>query len=273
MRLRLELGYDGAGFSGWARQPGRRTVQGELETALGRVLRLESVSVTCAGRTDAGVHARGQVVHVDVPDTVPDAVPEPVVDAALARRLNSALPDDVAVRDVAVAAAGFDARFSAIWRRYVYRICDQAHCLDPLRRGQVLAWRRPVSAVLMGDAAAGLLGEHDFAAFCRPREGASTVRTLLRLEPVRTEGLVEVTVVADAFCHHMVRALMGALVAVGEGRFPIDEPARILAAGMRDPRVQVLPARGLTLEEIGYPDDDQLAARAQQARAHRGEPA
>jgi len=269
VRLRLELGYDGAGFSGWARQPGRRTVQGELETALGRVLRLESVSVTCAGRTDAGVHARGQVVHVDVPDTVSEAV----ADSALARRLNSALPVDVAVRDVAVAPAGFDARFSAIWRRYVYRICDQAHCLDPLQRGQVLAWRRPVSTTLMVDAAAGLLGEHDFAAYCRPREGASTVRTLLRLEPLRTKGRVEVTVVADAFCHHMVRALMGALVAVGEGRLPVEEPSRILAAGVRDPRVQVLPAHGLTLEEIGYPDDEQLTARAQQARARRGEPA
>jgi len=265
VRLRLDLGYDGSGFSGWARQPGRRTVQDEVETALGRVLRLDSVAVTCAGRTDSGVHARGQVVHVDVPDTAVDG-------SALARRVNSALPDDVVVRAVTVAPAGFDARFSASWRRYVYRLCDQPHCLDPLRRGHVLAWRRPVSSVLMNDAAAALIGEHDFAAFCRPREGASTIRTLLRLEPMRPHGVVEVTVVADAFCHHMVRALMGALLAVGEGRLPVDEPARILAARRRDSRVQVLPAHGLTLEEVGYPPDDALAARAEQARSRR-EPA
>ncbi len=265
MRLRLDLGYDGSGFSGWALQPGRRTVQGELETALGRVLRVDAVTVTCAGRTDAGVHARGQVVHVDVPDSV-----EP--DDALTRRVNSALPDDVVVRDVVVAPAGFDARFSAIWRRYVYRICDQSQRGDPLLRGHVLAWRRPLNTVLMSDAASGLVGAHDFAAFCRPRDGATTVRTVLRLEPMRPDGLVEVTVVADAFCHHMVRALVGALVAVGEGRLAVEEPARILAGGRRDPRVQVLPAHGLTLEEVGYPPDEELAGRAQQARSRRVQP-
>lgn len=264
MRLRLDLAYDGAGFSGWARQPGRRTVQGELETALGRVLRPGTVAVTCAGRTDAGVHARGQVAHADVADTV-------VVDATLAPRLNAALSDDLAVREVARAAAGFDARFSALWRRYVYRICDRPAVLDPLLRRHVLSWRRPVSDLLMSDAAAELVGQHDFAAYCRPREGATTVRTLLQLEPLRSRGVVEVTVVADAFCHQMVRALVGALLAVGEGRLGVQEPARILAGQRRDPRVQVLPAHGLTLEEVGYPADDQLAARAAQARTRRGE--
>lgn len=265
MRLRLELAYDGARFSGWARQPGRRTVQGELEAALGRVLRLRPVAVTCAGRTDAGVHARGQVAHVDVPDTV--------VETTLARRLNGALPDDVAVRAAATAPAGFDARFSALWRRYVYRICDQPDVLDPLRRGHVLTWRRPIGAMAMNAAVAGLVGRHDFAAYCRPRQGATTVRTLQRLEPMRSRGLVEVTVVADAFCHRMVRALVGALVAVGEGRLEVDEPARILAAQRRDPRVQVLPAHGLTLEEVGYPAGDELATRAAQARSRREEQA
>ncbi len=267
MRLRLDVAYDGAGFSGWARQPGLRTVEGELETALARALRVESVALTCAGRTDAGVHARGQVAHADLAESA-------VVDEALPRRLNAALPDDVVVRSVAEAPRGFDARFSAVWRRYVYRVCDRPDRLDPLRRHEVLGWRRPVDVAAMGEAAGGLLGEHDFAAFCRRRAGASTVRTLLRLEPVRQgEGLVETTVVADAFCHSMVRALMGALLAVGEGRLPADEPARLLAGGVRDPRVEVLPGHGLTLEEVGYPPDDELAARAEQARARRGDPA
>ena len=226
------------------------------------MLRSGPVAVTCAGRTDAGVHARGQVAHVDVPGPVH-------VGGALTRRLDAALPDDVVARAVAPAPDGFDARFSAVWRRYVYRICDRPELLDPLRRGHVLSWRRPVSAARMSEAAGALLGEHDFAAYCRPREGASTVRTLQRLAPLRARDLVEVTVVADAFCHSMVRALVGALVAVGEGRLPVDEPARVLAARVRDPRVQVLPAHGLTLEEVGYPPDEQLAARAGQARARR----
>ena len=171
-----------------------------------------------------------------------------------------------------MAPAGFDARFSALWRRYVYRICDQPQRPRPAaaraRAGLAPAGQRDAD----GQAAAGLLGEHDFAAYCRPREGASTVRTLLRLEPLRTDGLVEVTVVADAFCHSMVRALVGALVAVGEGRLPVDEPARILAGGGRDPRVQVLPAHGLTLEEVGYPPTSSWRPGPSRRAARRGEP-
>jgi len=242
-------------------------VQAELESALGRVLRLDQVAVTCAGRTDAGVHARGQVVHVDVHGEV-EARPG-VAEASLLRRLNAVLPDDVVVRRASVAPPGFDARFSAVWRRYVYRICDQPDCLDPLQRRSTLVWRRPVSTMLMADAVEGLLGEHDFAAYCRSRAGATTIRTLLQLQPLRPRGLVEVTVVADAFCHSMVRALVGALLAVGDGRLGLDEPARILAGCRRDPRVQVLPAHGLTLEEVGYPPDSRLAERAVQARSRR----
>ncbi len=243
-------------------------MQDQLEAALTRILRLDKVAVTCAGRTDAGVHARGQVVHADVPAGSLGATRD-VADAVLLRRLNAVLPDDVVAHSVAVAPPGFDARFSAAWRRYVYRICDQPHCLDPLQRRSTLVWRRPVSTMRMADAVDGLLGEHDFAAYCRSRAGATTVRTLLQLEPLRPRGLVEVTVVADAFCHSMVRGLVGALVAVGEGRLGLDEPARILAGCRRDPRVQVLPAHGLTLEEVGYPPDRQLAERAQQARSRR----
>ena len=275
MRLRIDLAYDGAGFSGWATQPGRRTVQGDLESALTRVLRTP-VAVVCAGRTDAGVHARGQVTHCDVGEDVllasagrSAAPPAEVV----TRRLNGVLTDDVAVRRVSVAPAGFDARFSALWRRYVYRIVDDPARLDPLRRGFVLAWPRPLDVPAMTVASAALAGEHDFAAFCKPRPGASTVRTLHRLSWDRSaDGVLAGTVQADAFCHHMVRSLVGCLVAIGEGRRPPDWAARVLAAGVRDPAVRVLPAHGLTLEEVGYPPADGLAARAAAARAVRSLP-
>ncbi|MGH3498582.1 MAG: tRNA pseudouridine(38-40) synthase TruA [Nocardioidaceae bacterium] len=260
-RLRIDLSYDGSEFSGWARQPGLRTVQGEVEAALAQVLRLPSVDLTCAGRTDAGVHARGQVCHADLPE----------VDLAqLARRIRSMLPDDIAVGAIAVVEPGFDARFSALWRRYAYRICDSPGGLDPLRRREVLAWRRALDHDAMNTAAAPLLGEHDFAAFCRRRPGATTVRTMLELHCSRNDdGLVECTVIADAFCHQMVRSLVGALVAVGEGRHEVAAPSGALRAGVRDSRFTVLPAHGLTLEEVAYPSPDQLTRRAEQARTVR----
>ena len=262
VRLRLDVAYDGTGFSGWAAQPGRRTVQGELEQALQRVLRVETAALTCAGRTDAGVHARGQVCHVDL-ELQPDT-------DELRRRLASALPFDVRVREVSVAPQGFDARFSAVWRRYVYRSTDDQAAADPLERHHVLAWKHPLDVDAMNIASERLLGEHEFAAFCRRRDGATTIRTLLRLESGRrADGLIKTTVVADAFCHSMVRALMGALIGVGEGRLAAEEPARILAAGVRDPRVTVVPPHGLTLEQVGYPPPERLAERARTARARR----
>ncbi len=273
MRLRLDLAYDGGDFHGWAAQPGLRTVQGTVESALALVLGQDSVAVTCAGRTDTGVHARGQVGHVDVPghavaDAAGRAPGEPA--RALARRLNAVLPDDVRVRRTAVAAEGFDARFSALWRRYAYRIADQPESADPLRRGHVLAWRRPLRFDAMSAAAAALVGEHDFAAFCRRREGASTVRRLLELSLRReADQTLTATVRADAFCHHMVRAVVGCLVAVGEGRRAPGWAAEVLGRQVRDAAVTVLPARGLTLEEVGYPADAGLAQRAAQTRRVR----
>ena len=262
VRLRLDVSYDGTDFSGWAAQPGRRTVQGELERALAAVLRVDAVAVTCAGRTDAGVHARGQVCHVDVP-----TAPEP---AALRRRLAGALPADVRVRGVAVAPEGFDARFSALWRRYAYRICDDPAAADPLQRHRVLLWKRPLDAALMNQACQPLLGDRDFAAYCRGREGATTVRTLRELIWARREdGVLEARVIADAFCHSMVRALVGAAVAVGEGRLAPEIPRQVLDAGVRDPRITVVPPHGLTLEEVAYPPDADLAARAAQASSRR----
>jgi tRNA pseudouridine38-40 synthase len=264
-RLRLDLAYDGTDFSGWAAQPGLRTVQGTLEDALARVLRLSDVSLTVAGRTDAGVHARGQVAHVDLPTPAVAAMPP----AALVSRLARLLSEDVRVVRADIAPAGFDARFSALWRRYAYRIVDDPVTADPLGRRTTLPWPRRLDATAMADAAARLLGEHDFAAFCRRREGATTVRTLLHLDVKRDGVQVVADIRADAFCHSMVRSLVGALVAVGEGRREIEWPAAVLAARVRDAGVTVLPARGLTLEEVGYPDDAALAARAVETRSVR----
>lgn len=266
VRLRLDIGYDGTDFSGWARQPDRRTVQGVIEEALGRVLRLDPPpALTVAGRTDAGVHARGQVAHVDVPERAYAAVSNRLV-----HRLAGLLPPDVRVWRIAVAPRGFDARFSALWRRYSYRICDRPPTLDPLRRWDTVRHRRELDVAAMHAASARLTGLHDFAAYCRPREGATTVRTLLEFGWRRDrDGTVVATVRADAFCHSMVRALVGAAVAVGEGRRPVDWPREVLDARRRDPAVTVMPAHGLCLEEIAYPPDDELAARAQQARSAR----
>lgn len=271
MRLRIDLAYDGSGFHGWARQDGLRTVQGDLESALDTVLRTTGTSLTVAGRTDTGVHARGQVAHLDVDDDLLAAsagrVAAPV--DSLLRRLNGVLEADVRIHRIVPAPAGFDARFSAVWRRYCYRIADTAATVDPLTRGHVLAWPRPLDLALMNDAAAGLVGEHDFAAFCRKREGATTIRSLLELSWTRVDGVAEGTVRADAFCHNMVRALVGCLIAVGEGRRDPAWAAEVLAAGVRDPAVTVVHPHGLTLEEVGYPSDDELADQAERSRVVR----
>jgi tRNA pseudouridine38-40 synthase len=233
-------------------------VQGALEDALAVVLRLDAApTLTVAGRTDAGVHARGQVAQVDVPTEHEN----------LARHLNGVLPPDIRVRDVTVAPEGFDARFSALSRRYSYRVADGF--VDPLRRHDTVAHGKTLDLVVMNDASALLLGEHDFAAYCRQREGASTVRRLLRLDWQRDDGVAVATVEADAFCHSMVRALVGALLAVGDGRRPVGWPGDVLAARVRDSAVTVAPAHGLTLEEVRYPDDEQLAARAEETRRLR----
>jgi tRNA pseudouridine38-40 synthase len=269
VRVRLDIGYDGTGFSGWARQPGQRTVQGTLEEALTRVLGLaEPAALTVAGRTDAGVHARGQVAHADIPA---DRWAEGEHTAV--RRLARLLPPDVRVHGLAPAPPGFDARFSAIWRRYAYRVCDDLALADPLARHATLWYRGRLDVAAMNQAAQGCLGEHDFAAFCRRRDGASTVRTLLRLDWARPGPAgAEATVVADAFCHNMVRALVGALLKVGDGSRPPSWPAQVLAARVRDSAAPVVAPHGLCLEEVGYPADADLAARATAARNLRTAP-
>jgi tRNA pseudouridine38-40 synthase len=269
VRVRIDLAYDGTDFSGWATQPGQRTVQGELSLVLGHVLRLpEPVRLTVAGRTDTGVHARGQVAHADLPAQAWEAH-----GAAVLRRLARALPPDIRVRAIAPAPDGFDARFAALWRRYAYRICDHPAEADPLRRHDTLWNPRPLDLTAMNEAAALLVGEHDFAAFCRRREGATTVRALLRLDWQRDAAGVAVgVVVADAFCHNMVRALVGALLPVGEGSRPPTWPSQVLTAAVRDPAVRVVSPHGLCLEEVRYPDPDQLAARAAVTRRVRALP-
>ncbi|WP_036555548.1 tRNA pseudouridine(38-40) synthase TruA [Nocardioides insulae] len=273
MRIRIDLAYDGSDFHGWATQPKLRTVQGTLEAALATALRVPEQRVVCAGRTDTGVHARGQVIHLDVePDDLVASAgrsPHPPLEA-LVRRLNGILPTDIRIRSAVEAAPGFDARFSALERRYVYRVADRPGSLDPLRRTHVIPWPRPLDLSAMNVASSDLLGLHDFASFCRPREGATTIRTLARFTWARDSGgVAEATVVADAFCHSMVRALVGCLLTVGEGRRDPAWAGRVLHAGRRDQGVSVAPAAGLTLEEVAYPPDEGLLRRAEQTRARR----
>jgi tRNA pseudouridine38-40 synthase len=248
-------------------------VAGTLRAALGTVLRLpEPPTLTVAGRTDAGVHARGQVCHLDVPEVTRGALAgrsTRTPEHALRDRLTGVLPPDVVVREVRVVPDVFDARFAATGRAYRYRVADTAHRPDPLRRD--VAWHpRHLDERAMHEAAQTLVGERDFAAFCRPRPGSSTVRTLTRLHCARAQpGLVTVDAQADAFCHHQVRALVGALLAVGEGRRAVGWPAQVLAAGVRDGAVAVAPATGLTLEWVDYPPDDQLVAQVARTRRRR----
>ncbi|WP_425438767.1 tRNA pseudouridine(38-40) synthase TruA [Propionibacterium cyclohexanicum] len=264
-RLRLDIGYDGSGFRGWAAQPGQRTVQGLLTEWIDRLVRNRPpTQLVVAGRTDAGVHARGQVAHIDLPLEVdPDD---------LGHRLARVLPPDVVVTRVSVAPADFDARFAALWRRYVYRLWDDNSVPDPLVRHHVVRVPGSLDPQLMTMAGSRLLGLRDFVAFSKHRDGATTIRTLLECRAGRGEDRchgVELTVRADAFCHSMVRSLTGALVAVGSGRRPLDWIDEVASSTRRHGAVRVMPAAGLCLEEVAYPPPDQLATRVGQSRAVR----
>ena len=289
-RIRLDLAYDGTFFSGWAAQPGLRTVEGVLTSALVTVLR-EPVRLTVAGRTDAGVHAAAQVVHFDASteawaalpgrsDRLPEAALLTRLAGVLAREAQVSLPrtprgaGDVVVTGARSVPQAFDARFGALSRRYTYRIADAAASRDPARRATVLWLPDRLDVRAMGASAVPLLGEHDFLSYCKPRQGATTIRTLRTLTWRRAaggpdSGLVVLTVVADAFCHSMVRSLVGAGLAVGQGRKPVTWPGELLAARTRDGAAPVAPPHGLTLEEVTYPADDELAAQAERARTTR----
>ena len=321
-RWRLDISYDGANFSGWARQPHLRTVQGELETWIPRVLRLDRPTpLTVAGRTDSGVHARGQVAHIDLPDGL-----DPRAD--LHRRLPRVLDPDLVVREITEVPSTFDARFSALWRRYVYRVWDADSVPDPLLRSHVVTVRERLDLDALNSAGQSLLGLRDFAAFCKHREGATTIRTLMDCHAVRrgsnhddplpdqhagpthggettqdcmarssttrscmtrdeaesrpinvtrstgadeAAGTIDITILADAFCHSMVRSLVGALTTVASGKRDQAWLDEVMTSSRRHSSVLVMPAAGLTLEEVGYPDEDGLAARAAQARARRSQ--
>ncbi|MFJ9345679.1 tRNA pseudouridine(38-40) synthase TruA [Streptomyces sp. NPDC101237] len=268
VRVRLDLSYDGSAFHGWAKQAGgKRTVQAEIEDALRVVTRSQGAAydLTVAGRTDAGVHARGQVAHVDLPAGVWEEQRE-----KLLKRLAGRLPKDVRVWALAEAPEGFNARFAALWRRYVYRVGDRPGGVDPLLRNHVLwhDWELDVDA--MDAAARSLIGEHDFAAYAKKREGATTIREILAFGASRrADGVVEIEVRADAFCHNQVRSMVGALLFVGDGHRGVEWPRKVLDAGVRDSAVHVVRPHGLTLEEVAYPAADQLLARQREARRVR----
>jgi len=280
-RFRLDIAYQGTDFNGWGRQPEQRTVQGELEAALATIFRRagDPPALTVAGRTDAGVHARGQVAHVDLaPEQLatlrkPHGKRPPLTPhEALARRLNGILGPvaDVVVLRAGEAPAGFDARFSALWRRYEYRVADRLALRDPLQRHRTAWVSADLDADAMDLAAHGLLGLHDFASYCKAREGATTIRTLLNFSWRRDDdGVLVGEVVADAFCHSMVRALVGACVEVGEGSLTPGDLVELRDARARTSAFKVMPARGLTLIEVGYPEDAELALRAEQTRGLR----
>ncbi|MEU8259934.1 tRNA pseudouridine(38-40) synthase TruA [Micromonospora sp. NPDC048999] len=257
-RLRLDVSYDGTDFSGWAAQPARRTVAGMLVETLDLVLGAGTATgLTVAGRTDAGVHATGQVCHLDLPAEVWRQH-----EGRLLRRLARLLPPDVRVRAMAEVPADFDARFSATFRRYEYRVTDAPWGAEPLRRTDTLAWPRPLDVAALNDAAAGLVGEHDFAAYCRRKENATTLREVTRLDWRRDpDGILVATVQADAFCQNMVRSLVGAMLVAGDGRRPVEWPAGLLTRRERSSEVTVAPAHGLALVEVGYPADPAEYAR------------
>jgi tRNA pseudouridine38-40 synthase len=266
IRLRLDVSYDGTDFSGWAAQPGRRTVAGVLVEAFGRLLGPGAVlGLTVAGRTDAGVHATGQVCHVDLP-----AVAWETLAGSLLRRLAAVMPADARVRAVTPVPPTFDARFSATFRRYEYRVTDVPWGPEPLRRHDTLGWVRPLDLDRLNAAAIGLVGEHDYAAYCKRKENATTVRAITRLDWRRDpDGICVATVQADAFCQSMVRSLVGAMLSVGDGRRDLAWPGTLLTLRERSSEVTVAPAHGLTLIAVGYPDVAEYAARAEATRRMR----
>ena len=266
-RLRLDIAYDGTHFFGWATQPGHRTLQDLIEEAISRISQTNIDSIV-AGRTDAGVHATGQVIHVDVPDAMFD---RDLTYLDLRYKLNRILDEDVRIMNVSDAPQGFHARFSALRRYYSYKILDNNDVIAPLSRHDVASWYRPLDADRMNEASALLLGHHDFAAFCKFKVGGTTIRTLEKYEWHRSdEGLLVADVVADAFCYSMVRNLVGAVVCVADGRQSPAWIAQLLANRERVSDSLVFPARGLTLYQVDYPNNDQLLERAKITVAKRG---
>ena len=264
-RLRLDISYDGTNFSGWGIQPDRRTVQQAIEEAIRTVAQSKAETIV-AGRTDAGVHATGQVIHVDLPESLE------LTD--LAYKLNRILDEDIRINQIQIAPPAFHARFSALRRYYEYRILDENKVIPPLARFNTEPWYRRLDLGLMNEASALLLGTHDYAAFCKFREGATTTRTLESYSWRRdNQGVLIADVVADAFCYSMVRNLVGAIVCVADGRKDASWISRLLENKERVSDSLVFPGRGLTLYKVDYPSDAELLERAAKTIARREEEA
>jgi tRNA pseudouridine38-40 synthase len=248
-RLRVDLTYEGTNFSGWAKQPNERTVQEEVEKALSMITQTK-VATIVAGRTDAGVHAKHQVIHTDLP-TQTDI-------NNLAFRLNQILDADIRVLTAQWAPDNFHARFTAISRTYQYKIIDAGKVTAPLDRHDSTEWFRPLDIELMNSGSKLLLGVHDFFAFCKFREGGSTIKNLLKFNWYRDEkDVVICEISADSFRYNMVRNLVGAAVCVGEGRFKPEWMFDTLKNKERIPDSYVFPAKGLTLISVQYPPVEQ----------------
>lgn len=286
IRLRLDLAYDGTHFHGWAKQPGLRTVQGTLEESIQRILRLdEPARLVVAGRTDTGVHARHQVAHIDLEESsLLAAVGHLGFEGprALEHRLRHIAPADIAIHSVTVAPYGFDARFSALERSYVFRIADDPSIVDPRSRPFVLPVKEALDIDTLNEVASTVVGLQDFGSFATPNPGGTTIREVKvsrwwRVETLPGEfgvlpleaGLVEYLIVADAFAHNMVRSLVGAQVQVGLGKKTSEWFAEKLAHPVREGATGPIGAQGLTLEHIKYPPDELLGQRAESIRAKR----
>ncbi len=260
LRFRIDFSYDGANFSGWARQPDKRTIQGEMESALSGLTR-NKVELVVAGRTDAGVHATSQVAHCDLPER--DKYGKAWSTQDLVYRLNRMLTEEIRIKSISIAPSYFHARFSALRRTYIYKIADGQRQIDPLKRFDIVSWYRHLDLSRLNDASSRLLGEHDFATFCKPGGSGTTIRTLEKFSWERLgDGTLLATVAADAFCYSMVRNVVGAVVCVGEGRFEPEWISALLQNKTRVSESMVFPARGLTLVGVDYPSDSELQGRA-----------
>jgi tRNA pseudouridine38-40 synthase len=265
-RWKITLAYRGTAFHGFAAQPGIKTVAGDLGDALARLSRLETApQITCAGRTDAGVHASGQVIHVDLPNPLPSTRDEVVGPESLVRRLNSSLGSEISIIDAELVDEGFDARHSATSRSYRYLI-HEAGAADPLLEG--IVWHVPHALDLraMNQAIASFIGEHDFRAFCRRAPGTTADDPIVRrvtsagvrdasgsqgIQPA-TGRLLAVDISAKAFCHQMVRSIVGQVVDIGRHRSTAADIVALLRAGTREGAAQPAPSAGLCLVEVGY---------------------
>ncbi len=279
-RIKIEIAYDGSNFNGWARQKDDpsyiskenpsgsiRTLQEEIEKALS-LLAHDPVQTIVAGRTDAGVHAIKQVIHADIP--LNSFTDEPWDISNWEYKLNRILTPEIRVKKVEQAPPYFHARFSALSRSYIYKIADNNQFISPLERLDVATWYRGLDVAKMNKLAARFIGEFDFVAFCKYRENSSTIREIQEFTVSRSKNnLVEVRITADAFCYNMVRSLVGALVAVGEGRFEENWALEILENKVRPSDSYVFPAQGLTLTNVNYPPDNELLERAKRTIGRR----